>query len=46
MDCTAVTATIKAITVNPLPVPTITGLHSVCIGTTFVTYTTETGMTG
>ncbi|MCX6246080.1 MAG: hypothetical protein NTU98_15405 [Bacteroidetes bacterium] len=44
--CTAATATVKNVTVNPLPVPTITGLTSVCAGTTGVTYTTETGMTG
>ncbi|MCX6248217.1 MAG: PKD domain-containing protein [Bacteroidetes bacterium] len=28
------------------PVPTITGASSVCAGTTGITYTTETGMTG
>lgn len=44
--CTASTATVKNVTVNPLPVPTITGVASVCVGTTGVIYTTETGMTG
>jgi hypothetical protein len=44
--CTAATPTVKNVTVNPLPVPTITGPNSVCIGTTGVIYTTETGMTG
>ncbi|MBL0057140.1 MAG: beta-propeller fold lactonase family protein [Chitinophagaceae bacterium] len=44
--CTAATATSKAVTVNALPVPTISGLSSVCVGTTNVTYTTETGMSG
>jgi photosystem II stability/assembly factor-like uncharacterized protein len=31
---------------TPLPVPTITGPATVCAGTTGVTYSTETGMTG
>ncbi|MCX6248190.1 MAG: hypothetical protein NTW10_10675 [Bacteroidetes bacterium] len=44
--CSASTATVKNVTVNALPVPTITGLSSVCVGTTGVTYTTESGMTG
>jgi hypothetical protein len=44
--CTAVTPTVYNVTVNPLPVPTITGLGSICAGATGVTYTTETGMTG
>jgi glucokinase len=43
--CTASSATVYNITVNPLPVPTITGSGSVCAGATGVTYTTETGMT-
>jgi hypothetical protein len=33
------------LTVNPLPVPTITGPASVCIGSTGNVYTTEPGMT-
>jgi hypothetical protein len=32
--------------VNPLPSPSITGLSSVCMGTTGVVYTTESSMTG
>ncbi|NOU48290.1 MAG: DUF3494 domain-containing protein [Bacteroidales bacterium] len=32
--------------VNPLPTPAITGLSSVCLGTTGVVYTTESSMTG
>jgi hypothetical protein len=44
--CMASSATVKNITINPLPVPTITGLAAVCAGTTGVTYTTEAGMTG
>jgi gliding motility-associated-like protein len=43
--CPAVTPTSQAITVNPLPVPTVTGDNIVCNGST-VTYSTETGMTG
>ena len=44
--CTAASPTSKAITVNPTPIPTITGLSSVCIGATGVTYVTETGKSG
>jgi len=44
--CTAATATVKNVTVNPLPVPTITGQGTVCAGTDSVIYTTEAGMTG
>jgi len=39
VNCAEVT-----ITVNALPVPTITGTTTVCEGTTGVTYTTEAGM--
>ncbi|MDP1621761.1 MAG: LamG-like jellyroll fold domain-containing protein [Bacteroidales bacterium] len=35
-----------AVTVNPLPVPTITGPSPACLGTTTNVYTTQTGMTG
>ena len=45
-NCTATVPTVKDVTVNSLPVPTITGLASVCAGTTGVTYTTESSMTG
>jgi photosystem II stability/assembly factor-like uncharacterized protein len=45
-SCTAASPTIKNVTVNPVPVPTISGLATVCEGTAGVTYTTETGMTG
>jgi hypothetical protein len=44
--CTAATATVKNVTVNPLPVPTITGLAVVCEGTAGVTYSTEALMAG
>ncbi|MEI6435103.1 MAG: T9SS type A sorting domain-containing protein, partial [Bacteroidota bacterium] len=44
--CSASTPTSKTVTVNPLPVPTITGPSSVCVGTTSNVYTTEAGMTG
>lgn len=42
--CTAATPTVKNVTVNPLPVPTIAGQTSVCTGTTNNTYSTEAGM--
>ncbi len=45
-NCTASSATVKNVTVNALPAPTITGSASVCVGTTGVTYTTEASMTG
>ncbi|MBK7030149.1 MAG: hypothetical protein IPH45_13485, partial [Bacteroidales bacterium] len=44
-NCTAVAATVYNVTVNALPVPTISGLASVCASGTAV-YTTEAGMTG
>ena len=42
--CTATTATDKTITVNPRPIPTITGQASVCIGNSGITYTIEAAM--
>ena len=45
-SCTAVSPASYIITVNPLLVPTITGLNSVCQGATGVVYTTQAGMTG
>jgi PKD repeat protein len=44
-SCTATTATVKNVTVNPLPVPTITGNTPVCLNSTGNVYTTESGMT-
>jgi uncharacterized protein (TIGR02145 family) len=44
--CTASFPTVKNVTVNPRPVPTIWGLSPVCEGTTGVTYSTESFMTG
>lgn len=44
--CATGTSSSKTLTVNPLPVPTITGLASVCASTTGIAYTTEAGMTG
>ncbi|MCX6245856.1 MAG: hypothetical protein NTU98_14265 [Bacteroidetes bacterium] len=42
--CTAVSSTVYPVTVNALPVPTITGNNSLCAGTTGVIYTTQAGM--
>jgi len=42
--CTAAPPTVKSVTVNPLPVPTITGNSAVCAGSTNVPYTTEASM--
>jgi uncharacterized protein YaiE (UPF0345 family) len=44
--CTAALASNFAVTVNPRPVPTISGVTSVCEGTPGVTYSTQPGMTG
>ena len=44
--CIATNATEKTVTVNQLPVPTITGISTVCAETTDVKYTTESGMSG
>ena len=42
--CVASTPTVKPVTVNPLPVPTITGPGSVCVGSTNVSYSTQAAM--
>jgi hypothetical protein len=44
--CRATTYTQFNITVNPLPVPSITGLKTVCQGSIGIIYTTQSGMTG
>jgi acetyl esterase/lipase len=43
--CTAPVATTYNVTVNPLPVPTLTGPNPVCVGSTGNVYTTQAGMT-
>jgi len=43
--CAAASPVTYGVTVHALPVPTITGINSVCIGTTGVVYTTQAGMT-
>jgi uncharacterized protein (TIGR02145 family) len=43
--CTAVSATSYSVTVDPLPIPTISGNNTLCAGTTGVVYTTQAGMT-
>ena len=43
--CTSAAATDYPVTVNPLPVPTVTGPASVCNTSTGNIYTTEAGMT-
>ena len=43
--CTATTPVIYNVTVNPLPVPTITGPSNVCAGSTGNVYISEPGMT-
>ena len=42
--CNASSATQYNVTVNPLPVPAITGLNSVCVATSGVQYATDAGM--
>ena len=44
--CNAPSAVCYNVTVNALPVPTITGPASVCVGSTGNVYTTQAGMTG
>ena len=43
--CTALNATTYVVTVNPLPVPTISGPNPVCVGSTGNVYTTQAGNT-
>ena len=43
--CTAASPTVYNVTVNPLPVPSISGYTPVCVNATR-TYTTQTGMSG
>ncbi len=43
--CSATAPVCYAVTVNALPVPTITGPNTACLGTTGLVYTTQTGMT-
>lgn len=43
-DCTATSSTVYNITVNPIPVPTISGPTPICVGTAGNIYNTETGM--
>lgn len=44
--CTAISPAILAITINPAPVPTISGNNSLCATSGYYTYTTESGMSG
>jgi hypothetical protein len=44
--CTTVFPVIYFVTVNPLPIPIITGLTPVCAGSTSNVYSTQAGMTG
>jgi uncharacterized protein (TIGR02145 family) len=43
-SCTAVSSFVYNVTINPLPVPTITGSGVVCAGTSGLVYNTQTGM--
>ncbi|MCX6249114.1 MAG: T9SS type A sorting domain-containing protein [Bacteroidetes bacterium] len=43
-SCTAASPTVYNVTVNPLPVPTITGPPAACVNTSGHVYTTEAGM--
>jgi len=44
--CTAAAPVVYPVTVNALPVPTITGSAAVCVNSTGNVYTTEAAMTG
>jgi len=43
--CRAVSSTVYPVTVNSLPVPTISGNNNLCAGTTGTVYSTQAGMT-
>ncbi|MFZ4523246.1 MAG: T9SS type A sorting domain-containing protein [Bacteroidales bacterium] len=43
-SCSAGPTSALAVTVNQLPVPTVTGASSICLGTGNYSYTTESGM--
>jgi hypothetical protein len=43
--CTAASPNVYNVTVNALPVPTITGATSMCVNSGYYNYTTESGMT-
>jgi len=45
-NCAPINPVVLPVTVNPLPVPTITGPASACVNSTGNIYFTETGMTG
>lgn len=45
-NCTSGPTATLAVTVNSLPVPTITGTTILCAGSGYYTYTTQSGMTG
>ena len=42
-NCTAATPTVYNVTVNPAPVPTITGQNVMCVNSGYYNYTTESG---
>jgi hypothetical protein len=44
-NCTGSTSTVNNVTVNPLPVPTITGQTSTCVNSGYYNYSTEANMT-
>ncbi|MCX6267498.1 MAG: T9SS type A sorting domain-containing protein [Bacteroidetes bacterium] len=44
--CSAATSTVYYVTVNPLPVPTVSGSTVVCVASSGNVYTTQPGMTG
>jgi len=43
--CAAATPTVYNVTVNAAPVPTITGMSSLCVNSGYYNYTTESGFT-